>query len=511
MKRVIILLFAFAMLIGCQPTPEHDIVVQKDTERLVETVVAKNRENGSENAESDEASGNAHVKTDQHFTYEYTSKNKRLHIRADADVYMPESGKVPMARVKGEYFTNDFAKKMFDKVYQGTPAYIKTNEVRRMTKSELAEQIVYYQNLVDSHTTDEVKLISEEEAKALIEEWKEEYKTAPDEPIELVPELSDGSMKFYDVTNDSPYATWSHMQYYELWTTGEKGLLNIRRHAENDDQMADFLMYDRYTYDGTYEENIISYGESSEGRELMTENPYKAYVADAADQTCAYGQDISPYEAAETCRTFLADLGVTDVQVVPTVDTYIIMNNDQTAVLNCYYFINFVRTVNGTPAAYLSIMDVVDTGRKDQFEYPWEYEYLQFVFDRNGILHLSWDNPVQITKIVSNDAASLTFEQAASVFEAMSSIIYEAQTEQRTKAYYLDLEVSKVELSVIRIREKNAEGRTGLYVPAWVFYGKLTDNYDNPVTQEMIDRRVTTVLLVVNAIDGSIIDLQKGY
>ena len=114
---------------------------------------------------------------------------------------------------------------------------------------------------------------------------------------------------------------------------------------------------------------------------------------------------------------------------------------------------------------------------------------------------------------MQSDAAEKAYSSFAEIsINVMSRVIYEAQTENHVKPYYIDLEVTRVELSAIRIREKNAEGCTGLYVPAWIFYGKLTDNYDNPVTQEMIHRRrADTALLVVNAIDGSIIDLGHGY
>lgn len=510
MKRIFLILAAFLLLAACQPTPDQPIVVQKDTERLVETVADK-RDTQTYSPDPDGALKNPLLKTDKHFTYEYTSSNRHLHIHADANVYMPASGKVPMARVKGEYFTDAFVKKLFDKIYQGETAYIRTNETRRLTKSELAEMIVYYQDLVDTGRTED-KMMDEEEAIAFIDEMKEEFKTAPDEPEEIKPVEADGTMLLRNVTDDSPYALFQHVQYYELWTTGKRGELNIRRHAEDDDSMSDYLSYDRIPFDGQSSQERISYGESSESRYLMFPSVYDTYVTDPEDTRCSYGQTLSPHDAAELCIAFLSDLGVTDVTPVPAIDTYVVKDRDRETVENCYYF--FIRTLQGTPVAYLSLMDVINIEIAENVEYevPWEYEYLLFVVDQDGIYSLSWQNPVQITKMISDDAAEIPFEQAASIFEMMSRVIYEAQTENRVKPYYIDLEVTRVELSAIRIREKNAEGRTGLYVPAWIFYGKLTDNYDNPVTQEMIDRRrADTALLVVNAIDGSIIDLRKGY
>ena len=60
---------------------------------------------------------------------------------------------------------------------------------------------------------------------------------------------------------------------------------------------------------------------------------------------------------------------------------------------------------------------------------------------------------------------------------------------------------------MLRIIEPNAAD-SGLLVPAWDFYGtrtiKYIDGAENATSSNMI-------LLSVNAIDGTIIDLSKGY
>lgn len=508
MKRTLLtIIFVVSFLLtGCQPTPDHEFIVQKDTERLIETVVAKNNDENDSTKNAVEDS-NPLVKTDKHYTYDYTSRNERLRIHADADVYMPASGKVPMARVKGGYFTDDFAKKLFDLVYEGTTAYIRTNETRRLTKSELAEMIVYYQDLVDTGSTED-KMMDEEEAIEFINKMKEEYKTAPDEPEEIKPIVSDGTMQFRDITDDNPYARFNHIQYYELWTAGERGEIGMRRPADNDPSMQDHLFYWRKPIDGT--EKSFSYWESSEeGRFVDFPCPFDYVVHHPDDMNCAYGQKLSPYDAVLSCRAYLDDLGVTDAEPVSDIDTYIMYSQDRSSVVDCYYFIDFVRTVNGTPVAYLSWIDAaIDDGLT---ELPWSYETMRFIVDSEGVSEWTWESPVSTEEIISNDAAIVSFEQAAAIFETMSTIIYEAKTDKFDSPVYLDLSVSKAVLAPIRIREKNAQGRTGLYVPAWVFYGKKTGEYAEPITREMIEKTPTSVLLVINAIDGSIIDLRTGY
>ena len=502
-----IIMVAALLLTACQPTPDHDIIVQKDTERLVETVELKNANDG-ESVEPADIQDNPLVKQDTPYHFDYVNENGRLHIQADADVFVPKTGKAPMVRVKGEYFTDAFAKKLFDQIYQGTTAYIVSNESRPATKAELAELIAYYQELVDTGRTED-KMMDEEEAIECINEWKEKYKTAPDEAEEIKPVVSDGTMHLMDSTDDSPDAVFKHVQYYALRTSGERGQLEIRRPAETDLSFQDYLDYHRDPLDLDGGEcRWISYSESSNSpREIDLDKPFDSHVCSTEDRTCAYGQSISPYDAAELCRSFLADLDVTDVEPVSSIDAYVTKNADG-SVDDCIYFIDFVRTVYGMPVAYLT---QCESYMYEEVEIPWDYETIRFLVDSKGINSLNWHYPVQVTKLISGDAAVLTLEQATKIFENMSVIIYDAQTDHNDRPVYIDVLISRVELSLVRVREKNEQGRTGLYIPAWVFYGKKVSNYREPVTQEMIDEQMTGVVLAVNAIDGSIIDLGHGY
>jgi hypothetical protein len=70
-----------------------------------------------------------------------------------------------------------------------------------------------------------------------------------------------------------------------------------------------------------------------------------------------------------------------------------------------------------------------------------------------------------------------------------------------------DFEINRVTLSLHRIIEQNSN-ESGLLVPVWSFYGKLVTDPDDPVFRSEI---LGVSFLTINAIDGSIIDLYKGY
>lgn len=106
----------------------------------------------------------------------------------------------------------------------------------------------------------------------------------------------------------------------------------------------------------------------------------------------------------------------------------------------------------------------------------------------------------------------------------------------------LDVTVSEIRLCLLRIREKNAEQTEGVLIPAWVFYGqnKATDIKSGEVrylqgASVLTDSGAAgpmgeggqklsaflaasgagenelVALFAINGVDGSIIDLAKGY
>jgi hypothetical protein len=153
MKKLLPLILALCLLIACQPTPVEPVVVQKDTERLIDTVV---NQNPAPDESIDPASADpGFVKSDQHYTYDYTNDNGRLTIHADADVYLPARGAISMARVEQVNFTDEFMKKAFDVAFHGETAYVPNTQTYVPSKKEIAQDIAYYQELVDTGRTDE--------------------------------------------------------------------------------------------------------------------------------------------------------------------------------------------------------------------------------------------------------------------------------------------------------------------------------------------------------------------
>ena len=501
MKKIIILLFALILLIACQPTPETPIVVQKDTERLVDTVINQNANRtddvGAQSAAPAADADPSFVLSDKRYTYDYASDNGRLTIHADADVYLPARGAISMARVEQVNFTDEFMKKAFDVAFHGETAYVPNTQTYVPSKKEIAQDIAYYQELIDTGRTDE-KLMDEDEALALIEELKEQFENAPDEAYTIDAPIADGTVherKYNGGLGD--------MVSRELAAFNDCANLQIYSQSTADG----IPMYSWYTHEIGPKDSRVGVGGSEEGFSLSGwYNPNVAYKTTADETKTRYGQAFSAAEAVEQCKAYMQALGVTDVMPVRDCTVFIAASGDQ---VKAMYYINFVRTAAGSPTAFVPIIQG-ETGY-DKYEIPWPYESIRFLVDDTGVRTCQWFERIEPTKIISTDVQTIPYEEAIRIFENMCRITYEpkTKTEDNVNVYY-DLYVNRIELSMLRIREQNSTDKSGLYTPTWVFYGKRVKQYNEHLDIDS-DSYLDVILFAINAVDGSIIDLTKGY
>ena len=189
------------------------------------------------------------------------------------------------------------------------------------------------------------------------------------------------------------------------------------------------------------------------------------------------------------------------------------------------YVFQYERVFSGVPAA----ADVWEDNAAENR--PWNYEQIQITVDDEGIAALNWREPVTITKEIEQAETLLTFPQAREIFETISPIAYGAQTSSDNPSLdrvEIDLSVSRVQLCLLRVwNGENADRaeKSGLLVPAWVFYGDVVDqvfwkdgtSYDAYYRQGMNGAggsafcKGLTIVFAVNAIDGSVIDPSVGY
>ena len=106
MRRYIAILLCMAVAAGvaaCQPTPENPILVEKDSERLIEQ--AGKKDNGVSLSDM--------LALENNYQFNYMSQNGKLQIHADAFVVLPGEKLCPFSGLLQLDFRRSLPKKPF--------------------------------------------------------------------------------------------------------------------------------------------------------------------------------------------------------------------------------------------------------------------------------------------------------------------------------------------------------------------------------------------------------------
>ncbi|MBQ9188773.1 MAG: hypothetical protein IJ138_05555, partial [Clostridia bacterium] len=154
---------------------------------------------------------------------------------------------------------------------------------------------------------------------------------------------------------------------------------------------------------------------------------------------------------------------------------------------------------------------------------PWDYEFMRLCIDEQGVYALYWYAPLQEKETVLPAAALLPFEKIMEIFrkhvwikEKPWLILDESIVVESDYPSDMLVHIDRITLSLQRVMEPNTFD-TALLVPVWNFWGsEITTRTDLKTRQTTEEPGSTspwppTPILSINAIDGSVIDLMKGY
>ena len=486
MKRTcflfIALLMALSLLSACQPTPEVEPVAQKDTEALVERV---------EVAEEDVADM-AKAPQTRHITRELTEVSQRtgIDITIDADVVLPETDAIPVARVQSGELDMQVMENIWKIVANGS------GMLEDFPRSYYEGQASMWMEYREAGNLD--KYSSFEEMDAAISELLAEAATKPAEPV-FLPESPMDVMqtgeKLHDTYDCSEGAVnfygWSDQEtVYNMWLNATSGGGNgFTRDIEMDYELNDY-------------QNSVNplniYLPAIERGEFKIQLPERS-IEDAQ----AYAEQL------------LTELGITDftcvvARIAPLLPGVVDWNAGP---YFCAYEFVFTRQVAGVNVTY---NDVKSSGGElrdrpaDSPDYTpsWGYERIQLLVDDAGVLYMAYPPLYEVTEIVTERAEILSLEEAVASFERMIGYQYAAyETGEEEPCDDAYLCIDEIRLGLTRIAEKNAQ-QQGYLVPSWTFFG----SYDlDGFWPDGEGHHGTEAILIVNALDGSIIDPDRGF
>ena len=482
MKRIccpfIALLMALSLLSACQPTPDVEPVAQKDSEALIERV---------EVAEEDVADM-AEAPESRHITRELTEVSQRtgIDITIDADVVLPETDAIPVARVQSGELDMQVMENIWRLIANGS------GMLEDFPRSYYEGQARMWMEYREAGNLD--KYSSFEEMDAAISELLAEAATKPADPV-FFPESPMDVMQTGEKLHDTNMYNCheGHVTFFGLSDQGTVSEVHL-----DTDWFVEYLrdIDDRYIWNSSNPLDI--YLPAIERGEFKIQLPERS-IEDAQ----AYAEQL------------LADIGITDftcvvARIAPLIPRFF---NEQQDVCPCAYELLFTRQVAGVNVTYNDVQSSGGELRDRPVDSPdytpiWDYEYIQLFVDDAGVLYMSYNQPHEVTEIMTERAEILSLEEAVASFERMIGYQYAAyETGQRELCDDAYLCIDEIRLGLTRIAEKNAQ-QQGYLVPSWTFFG----SYDlDGFWPDGEGHHGTEAILVVNALDGSIIDPDRGF
>lgn len=493
MKKAISIMAAIlvtAILItGCQSTPEQPVVIQKDMEQMLEK--AQDDESGTKVSELE-------APKQEHYTFSTSAADGRLTIDVDAPVIIP-GGALPTVKVGEGSFTQEQVTGFFNYIFPNGGAYSYGFGEQVLTKAQIEELILTYKQYIADGTVSENTLYTEEELLEEIAALEKQYAVAPETAKENP--LSDGTMQrrttTYGYVDANGKQAYREVAVNQLGATDGKMMFNVMVPVEMGTDCQAYLIINR-----TGDDYIPVNFTGSNAQKVSEE-----------DASAAEGKlEMSYGDAKALCDGFFASGGITDV----TLDSAYVIDDEtrfgpdgqpHPAERYAYRF-EYVRTVEGVPVANTSAVPPDDSPAL-----PWGNESIQITIEDDGFGSISWHSVTQPGEIIMADTGVMPFNEVQKIFEKMILISYEGSEELVGRDdTTIHITIDEIALSLVRVREQNADGRNGVYVPTWVFYGSEQQVNDLGVWYaNSVDKPTKYPVLAINAIDGSVIDLSKGY
>lgn len=469
LKTLFLLLLALSILSACQQTPDEPIVVGRDLEVLIEKA-----------AQNDGATGGSirqRLGAPETYQADFTGADGLLRVAVDAAVAIPEAQTAPILRISSASVTQ-----------------------------EQADAII--RNLTHAALYDPYEIASSRDAlMRRILEAKERLMTGPSG--------EDGDMTYYDGRGNAiSWEDWMQAHIDELTRAYEDAEAKpdaspISGRFETDGSGLYLIEGQGCSDEWGYESVQIHHGQGlGNSRALYAQNDagYDGFSMDyelpwnlgrlSGDIDASAIPDIliSVEEAKHLCDGFAAKMGLDSMQCDSALKKYGGRNLNANIPPRCCWVLQYTRAIDGIPITYTSAAgNAIFEG--DVCE-PWKYETLTFYVNDRGIVGMCWDSPYALGETLVQDARLLAFDEAMAVFEKMYSV--------KNAGIQADVKIAIIRFGYARITEQN-RGGSALLVPAWDFFGIVIGG--NGAASDDPEQS----LLTVNAVDGSIVERERGY
>lgn len=490
--KLLAAVLAVVLLIGCQATPEQAVVIGKGDGQLEEKIVAQ----------TDAALPSDLPESGTRIQESYRHETLNIAIEVDALAQTQDGKTMPAVKITPHKFTQEEVDVVYD-YFAGDAHFFSIpdgEEWGLLKEADIAciETQLEYAKANGNYGEDYIARLESN-----LEEARQEYlvaKDAADFP-ETSHMLSGGNLVAGETTEGFSGCF-------------EKDGMAYRLSISNDDDGMSSQIYlqrcSEYDWDVMFDEILgiradIAYLEDEES---LQEIPYE--------------------DALNTAKEAVSALGAQGMALA-----HMEAKQYPEDTLESYYTFIFTHEVNGVPCVYNAIAIANDEGYSD----VWDYEKLIVEVDAHGVKRAYWSAPCDITEQLSNSTAMISFGEVMNCFSKMVFIKNSYLENDLNAITWLDedglpghdgtglkadsviVNIDNITLGLMRVQS----GDEFLLIPVWGFYGYrqiLTVegedinqlSWENSSGSTIVEYEpAESCLLIINAIDGSVIDLEQGY
>ena len=513
-KKVAASIGLFLLLLGgCQPSPERDVVVNKNESILAEVI--------------QHSVGGGAYSYPKHKQQEFSYQ--KFSISFDSLILVPDVTSYPVIRVEDSAFTQKEADTIL--------AYLVQDGVIQhptffMTKAGVMQEIEYYRLLLqalEEGKTLEDSSYDAESVRSRLAFAQQSWAQAPDDPI-------------YSARTDFGISLGKELEDIGL------GMSN-----SNDGVKDQYINVDIYRGDERY--NLQIQNEYASTGSVLSQCIFArqsdARYSSVSDEYCKVDQvelQTSQEEAERLALETATALGVESpvLSNICGVRRSLNYGIEEDILYDSYLWqIDISSTMNGIPVLFVDDgsvsgpdgdqqMEVTEEGRIVYNLPLYNHETFRVFIGDTGIDKIYWTGRMKAISYENDDVALMPFEN---VFERISSglrVMFETGLSERSYIKFNGLHISQMQLGFMRLLIQDQPGKSRL-IPAWQvvadsfpveideikFAQWYRDMYgENPGDQKEIDTLIKlmeadtippSTVLFVNALDGSIIDAELGY
>ena len=469
------LLLVAIMIIGCfttacQPTPEEQMVQSKNNDELEQAIAQTAEPTRQANEETQESQSEPIIVQDSS-----SNSSNTVHVNIDAEVINNQTDSITVAKIAPKYFTSDEVEQMARAFFGEATIYeqattkddyerlilnlqkMMTDEEAMLNTDYAVEGEITDIEKIKQHINERINKLVEKRVNAPDErQVLTKLSFSSDESLSALADIGDGYMGYINATDEV-----------------------IRFTAFADDSTHSQLRSFNYN-------NSVSIDLNSDNDEFQN--------------------------AKEMAIQMIADMGIEGVRLG---DAYL-AEDDCEGIEGVesgrqYYVFCFEKLVGDSALDHtlcwgtLMITENVDDTVYEKLR---EYERLQIWIEGDEIVQFRYRMPMEVTEIL-NDNVALPIDYVKAI-ELAKNYAYVRYVELFTGITETKVNIEKIELVLVRTKEAD----TGDYivVPAWNFCGHLEMHLETGEWQTRAGNwDGNETLITINALDGTIVDMERGY